>query len=201
MESQKKRAPKEKTMATNAAPKASQPEGESASTPVAENIEMKNKISLEEYQKLQEALAAQEAKTVENFDGWQRERADFSNYKKRIERDQILLEQSITGSIIKRILPVIDDMERALKVRPTDGEAGAWADGVELVYRKLQTILESEGVQRIEADHAEFDPQYHEAISHEDHPDVESGSVIEVVQTGYMIGERVLRPARVRVAR
>jgi molecular chaperone GrpE len=152
-----------------------------------------------------DALSAELEKTrcqcQEYFEGWQRERADFANYKKRIERDQMQLSQSVNGTIIKKYLVIIDDLERALKNRPVDSEGAKWAEGIDLIYRKLQTILESESVKRIPAESAEFDPTIHEAISHEESPDHESGQVIEVLQQGYMIGDRVLRPALVRVAK
>lgn len=101
------------------------------------------------------------------------------------------------GDIVKKILPVLDDLERALQNRSADD---AWADGIELIARKMQTILENDGVIRIEAKGAAFDPNFHEAISHEPSDAVESGYVIDVVQNGYVIGERVIRPALVRVA-
>ena len=137
----------------------------------------------------------------EFFEGWQRERADFNNYKKRIERDHKLMTQAITGGVIKKYLVVLDDLERALKSRPKEGEGAAWAEGIDLILRKLQGILDSEGIQQIPADGVDFDPNLHEAISHEDSPDHESGQIIEIVQQGYTIGDRVLRPALVRVAR
>ncbi len=83
----------------------------------------------------------------------------------------------------------------------TAGEAAAWANGIELIVRKLQAILEAEGVRRIPAETEEFNPTRHEAITHEDSPDHKSGEIIEVVQQGYTLGDRVLRPALVRVAR
>ncbi len=137
----------------------------------------------------------------EYFEGWQRERADFANYKKRIERDQTLMAQSVNGTIIKKYLVIMDDLERALKNRPVEPEGAKWAEGIDLIYRKFQTILENENVKRIPAEETEFDPNFHEAISHEDSPDHESGQVIEVLQQGYTIGDRVLRPALVRVAK
>ena len=140
-------------------------------------------------------------KAKENLDGWQRERADFMNYKKRVEREQSYLKENLAGEILKKYLVVLDDLERALKVRPTEGDAAAWADGIELVYRKLIGILESEGVKRIPAESEKFDPTRHEAITHEDSPDHESDDIIEVVRQGYTIADRVLRPALVRVAR
>jgi molecular chaperone GrpE len=101
------------------------------------------------------------------------------------------------GDIVKKVLPVLDDLERALQNRPEDS---AWAGGIQLIARKLQNILENEGVKKIEAEGLEFDPNFHEAISHEPADAVKSGHVISVVQNGYMLGERVLRPAMVRVA-
>lgn len=155
----------------------------------------------QEVAELKNELDKAKAQAAENFEGWQRERADFLNYKKRIERDQAQSMQSITGNVIKRYLVVLDDLDRALKNRPKNGDDAAWAEGIELIYRKLQSILEGEGVQPIPAENAQFDPNLHEAITHEDSPDHDSGQVIEVLQQGYLLGDRVLRPARVRVAR
>lgn len=150
---------------------------------------------------LEQELEAARSEASKNFEGWQRERADFLNYKKRIERDQVQATQNITGSIIKRFLPVLDDLQRALNHRPTGGEAASWAEGIELITRKLLAILENEGVKPIPAEGAMFDPNTMEAITHEESPDHESGQVIEVVQQGYTLSDRVLRPALVRVAR
>lgn len=138
-----------------------------------------------------------EAKLAENVQGWQRSMADFQNYKKRIERDNEMNYSSMKGDILKKVLPALDDLERALQNRPAED---AWASGIELITRKLQTILNSEGLKRIEAEGLPFDPNFHEAISHEHNEDFESGQVIAVVQNGYKLGERVIRPALVRVA-
>jgi molecular chaperone GrpE len=153
-----------------------------------------------EIEQLRQKLSEAEARSAENLDGWQRALADFVNYKKRVERDNEALRLTMKGDIIKKFLPVLDDLERALQNRPTEGNAAAWADGVELIVRKMQAILEAEGVKKIDAQGAPFDPNYHEAISHEPADGVESGHVIAVVQNGYMLGERVIRPALVRVA-
>lgn len=146
---------------------------------------------------LQTQLAEAEAKASEYKDGWARSQAEFQNYKKRIERDNELTYASMKGDIIKKVLPALDDLERALQNRPADD---AWASGIELIARKLQNLLESEGVKRIEANGVIFDPMFHEAVTHEPSDDIESGHVIAVVQNGYMLGERVIRPALVRVA-
>ena len=153
------------------------------------------RFEIEEFMKrLEEA----EAKVAEHLDGWQRAQADFVNYKNRVQRDQELMKSVMKGDIIRKFLPVLDDLERALQNRPAD--AGSWMDGIELIHKKLQSILESEGVTRIEAEGQLFDPNFHEAISHEPNGTVESGHVIGVVQNGYMLGDRVVRPAMVRVA-
>jgi molecular chaperone GrpE len=142
-------------------------------------------------------LKEAEAKVVEYKDGWARSQAEFQNYKKRIERDNELTYASMKADIIKKVLPALDDLERALQNRPADD---AWASGIELIARKLQNILDNEGVKRIEAKGMAFDPTFHEAITHEPSDEVESEHVIDVVQNGYMLGERVIRPALVRVA-
>jgi molecular chaperone GrpE len=141
------------------------------------------------------------AKAEEYLDGWQRARAEFANYKKRVERDQSQVYQNAAGSVIKRFLEIVDDLERALKNKPGEAEGAAWSNGIELIYRKFLNILEAEGIQRIDAEGKEFDPNFHEAITQEDSDAHESGYIIEVVQHGYLIGDRVLRPALVRVAR
>lgn len=146
-------------------------------------------------------LAEAQAKAQEYLDGWQRERADFFNYKRRIEREMTQGAQNALGNALRRYLDIADDLERALRNRPQDGDGAAWAGGIDLIYRKLLTAFEADGVKPIETQGAFFDPSLHEAISQEDHPELESGQIIGVVQTGYMLGERVLRPARVRVAR
>jgi molecular chaperone GrpE len=150
-----------------------------------------------EVEGLRKKLEEAASKTSEYKDSWMRCQAEFQNYRKRIERDNELTYISLKGDIVKKILPVLDDLERALQNRLAED---AWANGIELVARKFQNILEGEGVKRIDAVGAEFDPNFHEAISHEPADSVQSGHVIGVVQNGYMIGERVIRPALVRVA-
>ncbi len=158
-------------------------------------------LPVQEYADLLRERDELRASAQESLEGWQRERADFANYKKRVERDQVLISQTLTAEIIKKYLVILDDLERALKMRPTSPDGAAWAEGIELVQRKLQNILQSEGLQVIPAEGVEFDPTYHQALTYEDSPEHTSGQIIEVIQQGYTIGDRVVRPALVRVAR
>lgn len=175
--------------------------------PIEENLPTEGEAAeaLQEAEVDLEALQAElqdwQVKAAEYLDGWQRARAEFANYKKRIERDQAQMQQNAAANVIKRFLDVMDDLERALKNRPQEGEGAAWAAGVELVNRKFYAILESTGVTAIEAQGQFFDPTLHEAISNEGAEGFESGEIIEVVKQGYLIGDRVLRPAQVRVAK
>jgi molecular chaperone GrpE len=150
-----------------------------------------------EIEALKRQLGEAQAQASEYKDNWLRSQADFQNYRKRLERDNEMMYASMKGDIIRKVLPPLDDLELALQNRPADD---AWTGGIELIVRKLQNMLETEGVKRIEAEGTEFDPNFHEAISHEPNKEVASGYVIAVVQNGYMLGDRVIRPARVRVA-
>lgn len=158
-------------------------------------------VSEEDRDALQEELSKARSEAAEYLEGWQRARAEFANYKKRVERDQALVYQNAASSVIRRYIEVIDDLERALKNRPQQGEGLAWSGGIEMIYRKFLAILESEGVTQMDPTGEMFDPNLHEAVTSEDSPDHEDGQIIEVLQKGYLIGERVLRPAMVRVAR
>ncbi len=151
-----------------------------------------------EIEDLKRRLAEAEAKASANLDGWQRAVAEFQNFKKRLERDRESDQISMKGDIIRKFLPILDDLERALQERPAED---SWSAGIELIRRKLQSILDAEGLKRIEAEGQAFDPNFHEAISTEPVDGMESGRVVAVVQNGYMLGDRVIRPAQVRVSR
>src|ERR1700690_3563889 len=147
-------------------------------------------IEAEELGSLRQKLSDAESKSAENLDGWQRAVAEFQNYKKRMERDRDSEKAFMKSDLIKKVLPVLDDLERAMLNRP---DQDAWASGIDLITRKLQSILETEGLQRIDAKGKVFDPNYHEAISYEPNDDVESGHIIAVVQNGYLLGEHTVR--------
>ena len=155
-----------------------------------------------EVESLKKLLAEADTKAKEYLDGWQRARAEFANYKKRQEADNANQRHYAIGGFVGKILPVLDDFERATKTLPHNLQGLTWIDGVLLVHRKLQLILESEGVKPIEVTrNAAFDPTVHEAISQDDAEEVDSGHIIEEIQKGYKLGDKVIRPALVRVAR
>jgi molecular chaperone GrpE len=145
-------------------------------------------------------LEALKAKAAENLDGWQRERANFVNYKRRVEREIAEANQNASANVMARFLPVLDDFELALKNMPDNDEAKKWAQGVALVQRKFTTLLENEGLKRIEATSKQFDPNFHEAVVHVEAAQPEN-EVIEVLRQGYILGDKVLRPALVKVSK
>ncbi len=149
---------------------------------------------------LQMSLDEMTTKAEEYLDGWQRARAEFANYKKRVLRDHTEIHQSARGEVIKLYLDIADDLERALQEKPGDGQGATWADGIEIIFQKLRTRLESEGIKPMNPLGEEFDPNIHEALMKEESDEYKSGQIIEVMQEGYWIGDKVLRPALVRVA-
>jgi len=151
-------------------------------------------------QALQKELEVARAQADEYLDGWQRSRAEFLNYKRRVERDLEAAHSVAAASILTRYLVVLDDIERALKDHPAGADFEGWVEGIRLIQRKLQMILESEGVERIPAEGQMFDPTVHEAATFEKCDGFHEGQVIGILQQGYRLGDRILRPARVRVA-
>jgi molecular chaperone GrpE len=143
-------------------------------------------------------LAEAEAKRDEYLELAQRVQADFENYRKRAARDQERLVAHAHERLVKELLPVLDDLERALEAAERHEEAKL-VDGVRLVERLLRKALEKEGLREIETD-GEFDPHVHEALLTQAREGAEPGSVVDVVQRGYRIGDKVVRPARVIVA-
>ena len=155
---------------------------------------------VDQLEELRTSLEEMETKTEEYLDGWQRSRAEFANYKKRILREQTEIHQAARGEVIKLYLDIADDLERALEKKPDGGDGDVWAAGIEIIFQKLINRLESEGIRPMNALGHEFDPNIHEAIMKEESEEHESGQIIEVMQEGYWIGDKVLRPAQVRVA-
>jgi molecular chaperone GrpE len=139
---------------------------------------------------------------AEYLDSLQRERASFANYRKRIDQENLQIYDLALGDLIQAFLPVVDDLERALKHKPEIPELEPWYEGIALTLQKLQKTLESKGVEILDVKAGdEFNPAIHEAVSHEDHPNFNDGQIVEVLQNGYKIKNRIIRPALVRVAK
>ena len=146
---------------------------------------------------LEEQVAALEAERDEHLNDLKRVAAEFENYRKRVLRDQESLVARAHERLVKELLPVLDDLERALAAAEEHEEAKL-EEGVRLVHRELAAALAREGLAEIETNGV-FDPHVHEALLSQP-SEAEEGSVLEVVQKGYRLGDRVLRPARVVVA-
>jgi molecular chaperone GrpE len=174
-----------------------EPGGESATPADASQIDPTSASP----DQLRQALDEATHKSEDYLDLLRRARADFANFKRRTDEQRAEQMQSARADILLKILPVFDDFKRAVGSPPTDGRAAEWAQGVLLIERKLRGILEAEGLQRIEAESAEFNPWEHEAISYQASPELEDGKILAVVRDGYRLGDRVIRPAQVVVAR
>ena len=131
----------------------------------------------------------------------QRVQADSLNYKRRVEEEREELQRQANANLVLRLLPVLDDFDRALRHIPRDDAISAWLAGVELVGRNLTTVLESFGVTRIDALDAQFDPAEHESLAYEVSDSSEEGTVLSIIREGYKFNGRVLRPAQVTVSR
>lgn len=149
---------------------------------------------------LQAQLTEAQQKAGEYLEGWQRARAEFANYKKRVERELGESHQMSMGTAFKSLLPIIDDFDRALTSVPEEIKDNPWVSGVSMVQRKLYKMLEDNGVVAFDPVGEMFDPTRHEAIGTDPDTDAPSGQVTVTMQRGYLIGDRVLRPALVRVA-
>jgi len=169
-------------------------------TPGQDEAEMVT-IPLKEYAQQMEKIDELQNQVDQFSDGWQRERAEFANYRKRAARDEEFQRQTSRIDILRKYLDVHDDIDLAIKNMPDHIKDDPWSNGIQLIQQKLANVLKSEGLELITAEDNEFDPNMHEAISLEEHPEIESGKIIEIVQQGYKIGERVVRPSRVRVAK
>ena len=126
--------------------------------------------------------------------------AEFDNYRKRVDRDRRELAEFAAADALMDMLPIIDNLERALQA-PAGGESDALRKGVELIHRQMLDLLRKRGAKPIEALGADFDPNIHQAVVHEPSDQHREGEVMEELQRGYRLGERLLRPAMVKVAK
>jgi molecular chaperone GrpE len=134
------------------------------------------------------------------YDRLLRKTAEFDNYRKRVERERREQADQSVIDILGELLPVVDDFERALAT-PAGPAAEIYRKGIELIHSKLQDLLRKQGVRPIEAVGTDFDPNLHQAVSSEESPEHRDGEVVEELRKGYMIRERLLRPAMVKVAK
>lgn len=133
-------------------------------------------------------------------DRWLRKTAEFDNYRKRVERERREQADQAVVNLLRELLFVVDDFDRALRVEPGDRDA-SYRKGIELIHAKLHDLLRKRGVKPIEALGEIFDPNLHQAVTQEASPEHREGEVIGELQRGYLMGDRLLRPAMVKVAK
>lgn len=161
-----------------------------------EGMDSSAEAVLDDVDSLRQALLEQKAKAEGYLANWQRAQADFINLKRRSEQEKKEVTQFANSVLIQSLLPVLDDLERALVSVSPDLAEHTWADGVWLIYRKLCSILEAQGLSQVKALGEPFDPNLHDALMY---VEGEEGKVIEEVQKGYRLYDRVIRPAMVIV--
>ncbi len=145
---------------------------------------------------LKQQLAEETEKASQYKDNWQRAEADLVNFRKRTEQEKNEITKFANSALLCSLLPVLDDFERAFEAVPPEQAEAGWLEGMKLILRKFQSVLESQGVSKIEAAGKPFDPSIHEAIAQQDG---EEGIVLQEVQKGYMYKDKVLRPSMVVV--
>ena len=168
-----------------------QPESEDPGSQVEPEV-----AEVEDIGVLKQALAEAKAKAEEYLAGWQRAQADFINYKRRTEQEKEEISQFVNAILILNLLPILDDLERALTSIPPRLAKLSWVDGIRLIERKLQSSLEAQGLSRIKALGEPFDPNLHEAARMDKGKE---GIVIEEIQKGYILHDSVIRPSKVVV--
>lgn len=167
-----------------------EPEENENNTPENESSDVESPTGLEE------ELTAEKEKAAEYLAKWQRAQADFINYKRRTEEERAEFNSYANASLLLALLPVLDDLERAVEAMPSRVAKSEWGEGIKLVERKFQTILQGMGVIPMVSVGETFDPNIHEALRQDNGPE---GVVLEEYQKGYMMGAKVLRPAKVVV--
>ena len=159
--------------------------------------ELESEITeVEDITVLKQTLAEEKAKAEANLAGWQRAQADFINYKRRTEQEKGEISQFARATFILELLPVLDDLERAFAAIPLRLTKTGWVDGIKLIWTKLRTTMEAQGLSEIKALGEPFDPHLHEAIRQDKG---EEGVVVKEVQKGYKFNDRIIRPSKVVV--
>lgn len=151
-----------------------------------------------EFEALKRTLEEEKEKTNNYLASWQRAEADFSNYKKRLEQEKNETTSYANWVLILSLLPVLDDLDRAIDAVPPELADSTWFEGIKLIQKKLWTILKSNGVSEVEALGKPFNPSLHEAVAH---LDGEEGMVVNEIQKGYKLKDKLLRPSLVGVGK
>ena len=155
-------------------------------------------VTVEDVPAEADKTAELEAQLQEKNDRILRLQADFENFRRRTAKEKEELAAVITQNLLTDLLPLLDNFERAMTVEQTDGEA--FQKGVEMIFTQLREVMEKHGLENIEAEGAPFDPNVHQAVMRVENPDVEDGTITQVLQKGYQAKGRVIRPAMVQVA-
>jgi molecular chaperone GrpE len=146
------------------------------------------------------ALAELQRQVDDNHSRYLRAQADFDNFRRRTFKEKEELTQYASLKVISQLLPVLDNFQRALQTGGEGAESGSFAKGVDMIYRQLNQVLEAEGLKQMEAVGQPFDPELHQAIMQVASEDHDEGTVVEVIQPGYKLKDKVIRPAMVKVS-
>ena len=190
---------RDKEEAPSDAEKTSPEETSDAPEEVAEGTNPMQAL-IEEQEARMQTLIEEQQEARKNEGGWLRARADFANYKKRAEREKRNSFQRGSLDALKNLLPVIDGFDRVFEDVPEEIRENPWLEGVRLIQREFEKLLEKYQIEAIDPTGEPFDPNFHEAIGTDDSDDVESGYVTATLRKGYRAGDMVLRSALVRVA-
>lgn len=151
-------------------------------------------------QSLEQEIERLKAESQHHLDQWRRTAANLENYRRRVEKERGEILKAGQATLIAQLLPVLDDLQRAFQTLPSTLRGLTWIDGVALIERKVDVVLEQHGLKEIEALGQPFDPALHQSILQEETSDYPDGQVMAVLQRGYMLHDKVLRPAMVKIA-
>lgn len=157
-------------------------------------------MSNDEISKSQEELEEYKKKAEEYLNSWKRTAADFENYKKRREKEDGELMRFIQEVTVVKMLPTLESLEQALRLAPADERFKNWSEGVMKIVQQLEDTLMEMGIEKIKTIGEKFDPLVHEAVETVEGADKESGTILEEVQSGYKLNNKIIRPAKVKVA-
>ncbi|MBI3956937.1 MAG: nucleotide exchange factor GrpE [Candidatus Kerfeldbacteria bacterium] len=153
-----------------------------------------------EVERLQAELDKANARAEENLNGWKRAKADYINLKRDAEREKTEMAGYAVGALMLQLLPIADDFDRAISQLSDGQKKDDWVKGILHIKKQLQTFFSDMGLQRVATD-VPFNPEFHEAVAHEERPGVTAGTILEVVTPGYLMHGKLLRPAKVKVAK